>query len=130
VIVDSSALLAILLSEPERRAFAATIIADAAPRMSAASYVEVALKVDRAFGAVDPQLDATLADLGIILDPVTPGHARIARDAFNRFGRAPARLNFGDCLVYALARTSGAPLLFKGNDFIHTDIVPALPAGA
>ena len=131
MIVDSSALLAIILDEVEASAFTAAILADLAPKMSAVSYLEVALKVDRTVGGADPALDAAIGDLGIALVPLTVAQAHVARAAFNRFGQQhPARLNFGDCLVYALARTSGEPLLFKGNDFSHTDLASAvLPAG-
>lgn len=131
MIVDSSALLAIILGEVEGPSFAAAIIASNAPRMSAVSYLEVALKVDRSLGGAHPALDVTIEDLGITLEPVSVAQAHVARDAFNRFGyRHPARLNFGDCLVYALAHTRQQPLLFKGNDFSQTDLTPALlPTG-
>ena len=65
----------------------------------------------------------------MIIEPVTEAQARIAREAYRDYGRGsghPARLNFGDCFAYALARATGEPLLFKGSDFIHTDIEPAL----
>lgn len=127
MIVDSSALLAIILDEPEGPSFASAIIGSNAPKMSAASYLEVALKVDRSIGSADPALDAAIDDLGITLVALSVSQARVARDAFNRFGyRHPAKLNFGDCLVYALAHTTGQPLLFKGGDFSQTDLTPAL----
>ena len=129
MIVDSSALLAILLREAEAAKFSDAIARAGDPKMSAASYIEVALKVDRFSDTPYDELDRTLTALGITLVPVTVAHARIAREAFNRFGRAPAKLNFGDCLVYALAQTSALPLLFKGNAFTHTDIIPAMPVG-
>jgi ribonuclease VapC len=130
VIVDTSALIAILQNEPEAAAFAT--IADAAPecRISAANYLEAAIIID---GRRDPvasrRLDDLLAELRMFIEPVTKEHAHIARQAFRDYGRGsghPARLNFGDCFAYALARATGEPLLFKGDDFRHTDIAPAI----
>ncbi len=132
MIVDSSALLAIILSEPEEEAFSLAIYQATQPKMSTASYFEVALKVDSREDGIDPVLDSTLNNLGIVLVPVTIEHGRLARDANIRFGRHHlAKLNFGDCLTYALAKATRQPLLFKGKDFIHTDLTPALaPGGA
>lgn len=132
MIIDSSALLAIILDEPEEQLFLAAIAGAASPRMSAASYLEVALKIDRGRSdGPDPALDAAMLDLGIALVDVTVAHSRGARTAFNRYGHNhPARLNFGDCLTYALAKAADEPLLFKGNDFSRTDLIPAVaPAG-
>jgi ribonuclease VapC len=126
VIVDTSALIALLRDEPEAAAFADLL--RAAPRrlLSAASYVELGAVVD---GRGDPvlsgALDAWLAAWGIEVVPLTVAQARIARAAYQRFGRGsghPARLNLGDCFAYALARDLGEPLLFKGADFALTDI--------
>jgi ribonuclease VapC len=126
VIVDTSALVALLRDEPEAPAFAGLL--RAAPRrlLSAASYVELAAVVD---GRGDPvlsgALDAWLAAWGIETVPLSVEQARIARAAYRRFGRGsghPARLNLGDCFAYALARDLGEPLLFKGADFALTDI--------
>ena len=126
MIVDTSALVALLRDEPEAAAFARLL--RAAPRrlLSAASYVELAAVVD---GRGDPvlagALDAWLAAWGIEIEPLTVEQARIARTAYQRFGRGsghPARLNLGDCFAYALARDLGDPLLFKGADFALTDI--------
>ena len=124
MIVDSSALLAIIFSEPERAVFASAIMADPQPLLSSASYLEVALRLDRlSKRSPDPRLDQSIAELGINLVPVTVEDGYAARRAFGRYGRShPARLNFGDCLSYALAKTSGEPLLFKGNDFGLTDL--------
>ena len=124
MIVDSSAVLAVILHESEEARFIDALARAIAPKMSAASYLEIALKIDRKHsGGPDPLLDETLNDLGIQLVPVTVEQGRVARDAFNRFGRDhPAKLNFGDCLTYALAKTSGEPLLFKGYDFDKTDL--------
>ncbi len=126
MIIDSSALLAIILAEPEEEAFSLAIYAAVAPQMSAASYLEVGLKIDKGRVGIDPILDATLNNLGISLVPVTIEQGRLARDANIRFGRhTAAKLNFGDCLTYALARQTGQPLLFKGKDFLQTDLTPA-----
>lgn len=130
MIIDSSAILAIALAEPERRAYAETIAAAAEPRMSIASYIEVALRLDTLGQGFDPELDALVERLGIELVPVSLEQGRVARTAALRFGRGkPARLNFGDCLTYALAKVTGAPLLFKGNDFDKTDLEVVSIAG-
>jgi len=126
LIVDTSALVALLRDEPEAAAFSGLL--RAAPRrlLSAASYVELAAVVD---GRGDPvlsgALDAWLAAWGIEIAPLTVVQATIARGAYRRFGRGSghrARLNLGDCFAYALARDLGEPLLFKGADFALTYI--------
>lgn len=123
MIVDSSALLAIILKEPEALASATAILQADAARMSTASYVEVALKLDSIENGLDPELDETVAALSIELIPVALEHAAAARLAAVRFGRKqPARLNFGDCLAYGLAKSRGEPLIYKGNDFGKTDL--------
>ncbi|MBC7504794.1 MAG: type II toxin-antitoxin system VapC family toxin [Sandarakinorhabdus sp.] len=124
MIIDSSALLAILLGEPEAQRFTTAMTAAESRRMSVASYLEVALKVDRiAKAGADPILDVSIDRLRIELVPVSIVQGHAARDAFNRYGYShPAKLNFGDCLTYALATTTGEPLLFKGNDFGLTDL--------
>ena len=125
MIVDSSALLAIILDEPERDFLSTEILMSDAPRMSTASYVECALRLDGQlkFGQ-DAWLDAAISGLGIALEPLSEQHARLARRAFEMFGkgRHPAALNFGDCLSYALAKATGARLLYKGDDFVKTDL--------
>jgi ribonuclease VapC len=130
VIVDASALIAILRAEPEAAACAAAIEGAERPRISAANWLEAAIVVD---GSRDPiasrRFDDLLREAGLAIEPVTEAQARIARDAYRDFGRGsghPARLNFGDCFAYALSRATGEPLLFKGADFVHTDIVSAL----
>lgn len=125
MIIDSSALLAIIMSEPEEAAFAMLVLEAGAPKMSAASYVEVAMVLDGKQAAADPQLDLALSRLGIQLVEFSTEQARAARDAFNIYGRGrhPAKLNFGDCMTYALAKVTGEPLLFKGNDFAQTDLL-------
>jgi ribonuclease VapC len=129
VILDSSALIAILRSEPEAPAFADAIENAAVRRISAASYVEAGAVID---GSRDPVLsrrfDDLLRDAQIRIEPVTEIQARLAREAYRDYGRGsghPAKLNFGDCFAYALARDMGEPLLFKGSDFSSTDVTPA-----
>lgn len=102
-------------------------------RLSAASYLEVTIVVDGTRNPVlsrnlDVLLDALLEEADLTIEPVTANQARIARMAYREFGRGsghPARLNFGDCFAYALAKETGEPLLFVGNDFAQTDLRPA-----
>ena len=131
MIIDTSALLAILRDEPEAAACAEAIERANSRRLSAVSFVETAAVVD---GSRDPVasrgFDDLLREAQINIDAVTEAHARIARDAYRDFGRGsghPAKLNFGDCFSYALAEVTGEPLLFKGGDFVHTDVKRALP---
>jgi ribonuclease VapC len=130
VIVDSSALVAILRDEPEAEVFAQAL--DSAPRclISAANFLETAIVVDRSRSAIPGRrLDELIRELEIVIEPVSEAQVHIAREAYRDYGRGsshPAQLNFGDCFAYALARTTGEPLLFKGEDFRYTDIAPAL----
>lgn len=130
MIVDSSAIVAILLAEPERQVLLEAIQQAPEVAMTAASYLEVGLVVDgRGNPVLSRQYDALLEALGIEVVDTTAEQARVARAAHRDFGRGsghPARLNFGDCLSYAAAVQDGVPLLFKGDDFIHTDVTPAL----
>jgi ribonuclease VapC len=125
VIVDTSAQIAILRDESEARVFAEAI-AVAACGMSAANFLEAAAVIDAARDPVaSRRFDELLATAQIAIEPVTEAQARIAREAYRDFGKGsghPAQLNFGDCFAYALAKESGEPLLFKGDDFHHTDI--------
>ena len=130
MIVDTSALIAILRDEPEAPACAKAIEDASRRRISAANFVEAAIVID---ASRDPVASRRFEDLvreaQLVVEPVTEAQARIAREAYRDFGKGsghPARLNFGDCFAYALARATGEPLLFKGNDFTHTDIAPAL----
>ncbi|MGB0097534.1 MAG: type II toxin-antitoxin system VapC family toxin [Solirubrobacteraceae bacterium] len=129
MIIDSSGLIAILRDEPEAATFAALIEAAEARRLSAASYVETAAVIDRANDPVASRRVDELLDVAeIAIEPLTEHQARIAREAFRDFGKGsghPAQLNFGDCFAYALAKSTGEQLLFKGSDFIHTDLEPA-----
>ncbi len=130
MIIDTSALVAILLDEPERRAFLGAIASSASPRMSAASLLETAAVVDRRNDpTLSRALDALLDRLVVEIVPVDEEQARVGRAAYRDFGRGsghPAGLNFGDCFAYALASATGAPLLFKGDDFGHTDVIAAV----
>jgi ribonuclease VapC len=130
VIIDTSALIAILRAEPEAAAYAKAIEAAETCRMSAANFLEAAVVMDSARDpVVSRRFDELIAVAEIRLEPVTEGQARIAREAHRDFGKGsghPAGLNFGDCFAYALARELGEPLLFKGNDFVHTDLTPAV----
>ena len=130
MIVDTSALIAILRDEPEAPAMAQAIEEATQRQISAANWLEAAAVID---GSRDPvasrQFDHLIGVARILVAPVTEQQARIARAAYRDFGKGsghPAGLNFGDCFAYALAKDTGEPLLFKGRDFARTDIVPAL----
>ncbi|MGA7885377.1 MAG: type II toxin-antitoxin system VapC family toxin [Acidobacteriaceae bacterium] len=131
MILDSSALIAILRNEPEAPEFAQAIEAAGECHVSAVNYVEAAVVID---GSRDPVASRRFDDLlrvaAVAIDPVTEEQARVAREAYRDYGKGsghPAQLNFGDCFAYALARCAGQPLLFKGSDFSRTDIASALP---
>jgi ribonuclease VapC len=130
MVIDTSALLAILLDEPERRTFNEAIEAAASRVMSAATFVEISIVIESRFGAEGLRdLDLFLERAGIELVAVDTDHAYAARRAFSRFGkgRHPAGLNYGDCFAYALAMVLEQPLLYKGQDFGQTDITPFVP---
>jgi ribonuclease VapC len=126
VIVDSSALLAIVLDEPLSARCLQTLLESPTNRISAASFLEAAIVVDRSPDPRDPSRFAELvSDLDFSIEPVTVRQATIAREAYGRFGKGsghPAKLNFGDCFAYALAKELDEPLLFIGQDFVHTDV--------
>lgn len=130
MIVDTSALLAILLGEPDARRYAEALAAARASWMSAATYVEAGVVTDANGDPVlSRRLDELMAEANISVVPFTPEHAVTARAAYRDFGKGsghPARLNLGDCFSYALARARHQPLLFNGDDFVHTDVAPAL----
>jgi ribonuclease VapC len=133
MIIDTSAIIAILRDEPEAVSYARAIADAAARRVSAVNFVESAVVIDASRDPIATRrFDDFITEANIFIEPVTEIQARIARDAYRDFGKGswhPAKLNFGDCFAYALAKTSGEPLLFKGSDFVHTDIVSVLPAG-
>ena len=129
MVVDASALLAILQAEPEARRFAEVIEAASRPTLAVVSFVEASMVLDSRYGpAGRDRLDRLLRESRMELAPVDIEQAQIARDAFRDFGRGrhAARLNFGDCFSYALAKQRSEALLFKGADFVHTDIRPAV----
>ena len=130
MIVDSSAIVAIVWAESDAEQFINAIVGSGDATMSAGNYLETSIVIDRDRDpALSARLDATLDKLGIEIAPVTAAQARLARQAYRDFGKGsghPARLNFGDCFAYALAKVSREPLLFKGSDFRETDIEAAL----
>lgn len=126
MIVDSSVLIAIIALEPDGRLYEAALESSPVNRISAATYLEASIVIDRARDPlVSRRLDEMLREGAFVIEPVTESQAGIARDAYRDFGKGsghPAGLNFGDCFAYALARDLAEPLLFKGDDFRHTDI--------
>jgi len=130
MILDTSAVIAILRDEPDAAAFAEAIEQAARRRISAVNYVEAAAVID---GSRDPiasrRFDELLREADVTIEAVSENQARIARAAYRDFGRGsghPAKLNFGGCFAYALAKARREPLLFKGDDFAHTDVRRAL----
>jgi ribonuclease VapC len=130
MIIDASALIAILRDEPEARTFAKAIAGTNIRRVSAVNYVEAAAVIDASRNPVaSRRLDDLFREAQLIIETVTEAQARIAREAYRDFGKGsghPAGLNFGDCFAYALAKATGEPILFKGDDFSRTDLSPAL----
>jgi ribonuclease VapC len=128
VIIDTSAIVAILFNEDDADTYARAITRADSRRVSAATFVEAAIVVAaQTKNAGGSQLDAFFRRAGIIIEPVTEEQAHIARQAFTDFGkgRHAAGLNYGDCFSYALAKSTGEPLLFKGKDFTKTDVLVA-----
>lgn len=126
MIIDTSVLVAILRDEADATPYLEAIRSMSPRRISAANYVELGAVID---GPGDPvasrRLDDLIARMSIVIEPVTEAQAHLAREAYRDFGRGSghrAGLNFGDCFAYALAREMDEPLLFKGDDFRHTDI--------
>jgi ribonuclease VapC len=130
MIVDSSAMVAIIKREPDWLALYEKIYSTKTLRMSVASYLETSIVLDsRRDEAMSAKLDDMIEEVQIILDPVTVEQAKMARQAYRAFGKGsghPAGLNFGDCFTYALAREKREPVLWKGDDFGHTDLRPAI----
>ncbi len=125
MIVDTSAVLAILFHESDAEHFARAITTASPRRMSAATLLEVTIVLEsRSGAAAGHELDAFLQESAIQLEPVTTDQAQAARRAWRRFGKGnhAAGLNFGDCFAYALAEATREPLLFKGRDFELTDV--------
>lgn len=127
MVVDTSALLAVFFEEPEAEDFARAIARAERAKMSAANLLEAGIVADSQTDArTGRHLDALVANFRLRIEPVTEAQVRIARQAYLDFGRGnhSAGLNFGDCFAYALAKATGGPLLFKGDDFGRTDIRP------
>ena len=128
MVLDTSALLAILFDEPERRGFTESIEAAERRLLSAANFVETSMVLESRHGAEGVRaLDRLLAAASVEIVAVDSAQAIAAREAFRQFGkgRHSANLNFGDCFAYALAKCAAEPLLFKGNDFSQTDVLSA-----
>jgi ribonuclease VapC len=128
MVVDSSVLVAIVLRESRAIEFITRLTEVASLKVSAVTLVEASMVLlDRGGEIKIAMLDALLAELQVAIVPVDRAQALLAREAFRRYGkgRHEARLNLGDCFTYALAKEYGEPLLFQGNDFIHTDLPPA-----
>ena len=130
MIVDTSALIAILRDEPDATSYAKAIASANVRRISAANYVETAAIIDASRDPIaSRRFDDLVREAQLTVEPVTEAQARIAREAYRDFGRGsghPARLDFGDCFAYALAKAMNEALLFKGDDFTLTDVTPAL----
>ena len=125
MIVDTSAVLAVLFRESDAERYERAMVEAPRCRMSAASFLEVAMVLEsRGGAAAGHELDVFIREAAIELEPVTPDHAQAARLAWRRFGKGnhPAGLNFSDCFAYALAEATKEPLLFKGQDFALTDV--------
>lgn len=128
MIVDASALVAILLREPEKDRFRELIARDPEPVMSPLNFLEAAIRADGLGREVAEGFDALFSETGIKIAGTDARQAHLAREAYQRFGKGnhPARLNLGDCFAYALAKARGEPLLFKGDDFRQTDVEAAV----
>ncbi len=129
MIVDSSAIMAIVLQEPDSRLYLEALAEQQPCRMSVANWLGLTMVIEsRGQPPVHFELDDFMRRVGMEFVPVTVKQARVAREGWRRFGRGKhkARLNYGDCFAYALSKTAGETLLFKGNDFGETDIEPAL----
>ena len=129
MILDTSALVAILAKEPDSELYIYAISRASFCRMSAGNFIEMSIVIESQFdNEIGRQCEALFRRIGIVIEPVTVEQAHHARQAFHDFGRGrhAAKLNFGDCFAYALAKVTGEPLLFKGEDFKKTDVVSAL----
>lgn len=133
IVVDSSAIIAILRDEPERATIQSVLDRSSNSLCSLVTFVESFMVVTgRNVGTLPSDHMELISSLGIWLAPLDPSQAHLAAEALLRFGkgRHPAKLNLGDCFSYALARSLQAPLLYKGEDFAKTDILAATAAGA
>lgn len=126
MIVDASALLAIVFGEADRQRFYTSLGRSTSSTVSAVNYVEAGIRADRDKVPDRGQLlDEIIERFGVGVASVTPEQARLAREAYRRYGKGihPAKLNLGDCFAFALAKARREPLLFKGNDFAHPDVL-------
>lgn len=134
MIIDTSAIIAILRDEKDAAIYARAIADATDRRVSAVNFVESAVVIDASRDPIATRrFDDFMKEAGISVEPVTEHQAQVARYAYRDFGKGsghPARLNFGDCFAYALAKTLGERLLFKGRDFAHTDILTARPTSS
>lgn len=128
MIVDASAILAMLFREPEKDRFRDLIARNPGPLMSPFNFMEAAVRADALGREMSEGFDSLFQEAGIRIAASDETQARLAREAYQRFGKGshPARLNLGDCFAYALAKARGEPLLFKGEDFRLTDVEAAL----
>jgi ribonuclease VapC len=129
MILDTSAVLAVVLGEPDFEIFVDAIAGSPACRISAASFVEASIVAESRLGDQGlRQCDYFFRTSRVSIEPVTEEQALLARQAYSDYGkgRHSAGLNFGDCFAYALAKSTGQPLLFKGEDFRQSDIQSAL----
>jgi ribonuclease VapC len=130
VIIDTSAIIAILRDEPDSFSYAEAIAKTSSRRVSAVNYVEAAVVIDGSRNPVaSRRFDDLFREAELVVEPVTELQARLAREAYRDFGKGsghPAGLNFGDCFAYALSKATGEPILFKSNDFRRTDLTSAL----
>ena len=129
IVVDTSALIAILDKEPDAHLYAEAIAEADPPLISTATLVELNIVMLNRHGIKAAQIvDQLIQEGGFQAESFTIQHAELARDAYARYGKGQqaAGLNYGDCFSYALAKATGLPLLFKGQDFAKTDIVPVL----
>lgn len=125
MVIDTSALVALLSMEAEAPRIAVALESDPNRLLSAATLLETGIVIESRYGPAGArELDLLVAKAGLVVEPVTPEQVEIAREAWRRYGkgRHSAGLNFGDCFSYALAKVKGESLLFKGEDFPHTDI--------
>ena len=130
IVVDTSALIAILDRQPDAALYAEAIAEADSPLISAATLLELHIvMLNRHGGRAGQIVDRLIQDAGFQIEHFTAQHLELAREAYARYGkgRNSAGLNYGDCFSYALAKASGLPLLFKGSDFSKTDLVAALP---
>jgi ribonuclease VapC len=130
VTVDSSAIIAILKREPDWREFAEKLDSSNEIHISAGTYLEISVVIGRLNDPImNREINELMAEFDILIEPFTAEQAEIARQAYRDYGRGSghrANLNFGDCFAYALARVKREPLLYKGDDFVHTDIRSAM----